>query len=202
MATMTADGRVVGTHQNDRLVIFASSLGTVFEWYDFYIYGTLGAILASKFFSGVAPTSAFIFTLLAFAAGFAVRPFGALVFGRLGDLVGRKYTFLLTMTLMGLGTVLIGGLPTYASIAIVAPFLLIVLRLVQGLALGGEYGGAATYVAEHAPQGKRGFYTSWIQTTATLGLFMALLIILGIRTAMGEAAFNEWGWRIPFLLSV
>ena len=174
----------------------------MFEWYDFYIYGTLGAILASKFFSGVAPTSAFIFTLLAFAAGFAVRPFGALVFGRLGDLVGRKYTFLVTMTLMGIGTFLIGVLPTYASIGIAAPILLIVLRLVQGLALGGEYGGAATYVAEHAPQGKRGLYTSWIQTTATLGLFMALLVILGIRTAMGEAAFNDWGWRIPFLLSV
>jgi MFS family permease len=203
MATVTyGDRSVVGTRQNDRLVIFASSLGTVFEWYDFYIYGTLGAILAGKFFSGVAPTSAFIFTLLAFAAGFAVRPFGALVFGRLGDLVGRKYTFLVTMTLMGFGTFLIGVLPTYASIGIAAPILLIVLRLVQGLALGGEYGGAATYVAEHAPMGKRGLYTSWIQTTATLGLFMALLIILGIRTAMGEAAFNEWGWRIPFLLSV
>ena len=202
MSTMTADGRVVATPQNDRLVIFASSLGTVFEWYDFYIYGTLGAILASKFFSGVAPTSAFIFTLLAFAAGFAVRPFGALVFGRLGDLVGRKYTFLVTMTLMGFGTFLIGVLPTYASIGIAAPILLIVLRLVQGLALGGEYGGAATYVAEHAPNGKRGLYTSWIQTTATLGLFMALLIILGIRTVMGEEAFNDWGWRIPFLLSV
>jgi MFS family permease len=199
---MTADGRVVAAPQNDRLVIFASSLGTVFEWYDFYIYGTLGAILASKFFSGVAPTSAFIFTLLAFAAGFAVRPFGALVFGRLGDLVGRKYTFLVTMTLMGFGTFLIGVLPTYASIGIAAPILLIVLRLVQGLALGGEYGGAATYVAEHAPNGKRGLYTSWIQTTATLGLFMALLIILGIRTVMGEEAFNDWGWRLPFLLSV
>ena len=202
MSTTTADGRVVGAKQNDRLVIFASSLGTVFEWYDFYIYGTLGAILASKFFSGVAPTSAFIFTLLAFAAGFAVRPFGALVFGRLGDLVGRKYTFLVTMTLMGIGTFLIGVLPTYASIGIAAPILLIVLRLVQGLALGGEYGGAATYVAEHAPNGKRGLYTSWIQTTATLGLFMALLVILGIRTVMGETAFNDWGWRIPFLLSV
>jgi MFS family permease len=204
MATMTVGSDRLGgkVKQNDRLVIFASSLGTVFEWYDFYIYGALGAILASKFFSGVAPTSAFIFTLLAFAAGFAVRPFGALVFGRLGDLVGRKYTFLVTMTLMGIGTFLIGVLPTYASIGIAAPILLIVLRLVQGLALGGEYGGAATYVAEHAPHGKRGLYTSWIQTTATLGLFMALLVILGIRTAMGEAAFNEWGWRIPFLLSV
>ena len=202
MATTTVDSRATTGRQSDATVIFASSLGTVFEWYDFYIYGTLGAILASKFFSGVAPNAAFIFTLLAFAAGFAVRPFGALVFGRLGDLVGRKYTFLVTMTLMGIGTFLIGVLPTYASIGIAAPILLIVLRLVQGLALGGEYGGAATYVAEHAPQGKRGLYTSWIQTTATLGLFMALLVILGIRTAMGEAAFNDWGWRIPFLLSV
>jgi MFS family permease len=204
MATMTAGGKAGELHAsgNERLVIFASSLGTVFEWYDFYIYGTLGAILAGKFFAGVAPNVAFIFTLLAFAAGFAVRPFGALVFGRLGDLVGRKYTFLVTMTLMGLGTFLIGVLPTYASIGIVAPVLLIALRLVQGLALGGEYGGAATYVAEHSPMGKRGLYTSWIQTTATLGLFMALLVILGIRTLMGEQAFTEWGWRIPFLLSI
>ncbi len=201
MATLAVDSERVGTHQNDRLVIFASSLGTVFEWYDFYIYGTLAAILAGKFFTGVTPTAAFIFTLLAFAAGFAVRPFGALFFGRLGDMIGRKYTFLVTMTLMGLGTFLIGVLPTYGSIGIVAPVLLIALRLVQGLALGGEYGGAATYVAEHAPQGKRGLYTSWIQTTATLGLFMALLLILGIRTAMGETDFNDWGWRIPFLLS-
>jgi len=202
MATMTVGSARSGAMTGEqRLVIFASSLGTVFEWYDFYIYGTLGVILASKFFSGVAPTAAFIFTLLAFAAGFAVRPFGALIFGRLGDLVGRKYTFLVTMTLMGIGTFLIGVLPTYASWGIAAPILLIVLRLVQGLALGGEYGGAATYVAEHAPHGKRGLYTSWIQTTATLGLFMALLVILGIRTAMGETAFNDWGWRIPFLLS-
>jgi MFS family permease len=185
----------------ERMVIFASSLGTVFEWYDFYIYGTLAAILAGKFFSGVAPTAAFIFTLLAFAAGFAVRPFGALFFGRLGDLIGRKYTFLVTMTLMGIGTFLIGVLPTYATAGIAAPVILIALRLVQGLALGGEYGGAATYVAEHAPKGKRGYYTSWIQTTATVGLFMALLIILGIRSWMGETEFVAWGWRIPFLLS-
>src|SRR4051794_32922638 len=184
-----------------RRVIFASSLGTVFEWYDFYLYGSLAAIISKQFFSGVNPTAGFIFTLLAFAAGFAVRPFGALIFGRLGDLVGRKYTFLVTMTLMGIGTFLIGVLPTYASWGIAAPVMLILLRLVQGLALGGEYGGAATYVAEHAPPGKRGFYTSWIQTTATLGLFMALLIILGLRTSMGEQAFNDWGWRVPFLLS-
>jgi len=186
----------------ERKVIFASSLGTIFEWYDFYIYGTLAAILAKEFFSGVAPTAAFIFTLLAFAAGFAVRPFGALVFGRIGDLVGRKYTFLITITFMGLGTFCIGLLPSYASAGLVAPIILIALRLVQGLALGGEYGGAAIYVAEHAPHGKRGLYTSWIQTTATLGLFMALLLVLGIRTAMGEESFGVWGWRIPFLLSV
>jgi len=185
-----------------RMVIFASSLGTVFEWYDFYIYGTLAAFLAKYFFSTDVPENVrFIFTLLAFAAGFAVRPFGALIFGRMGDMIGRKYTFLVTMTLMGIGTFFIGVLPSYASWGIMAPVVLIALRLVQGLALGGEYGGAATYVAEHAPQDKRGFYTSWIQTTATLGLFMALLLILGIRTAMGEQAFGEWGWRIPFLLS-
>jgi MFS family permease len=184
-----------------RLVIFASSLGTVFEWYDFYIYGTLGAFLAKYFFSNVPPNVGFIFALLAFAAGFAVRPFGALIFGRLGDTIGRKYTFLVTMTLMGFGTFFIGVLPGYASWGIAAPVVLIALRLVQGLALGGEYGGAAIYVAEHAPKDKRGYYTSWIQTTATLGLFMALLLILGIRTAMGETAFGDWGWRVPFLLS-
>jgi MFS family permease len=183
-------------------VIFASSLGTVFEWYDFYLYGSLSAIIAKQFFSGVNPTAAFIFALLAFAAGFAVRPFGALVFGRLGDLVGRKYTFLITIVLMGLSTFIVGVLPSYASIGIAAPVMLIALRLVQGLALGGEYGGAATYVAEHAPKGRRGFYTSWIQTTATLGLFLSLLVILGTRTYMGEEAFADWGWRIPFLLSI
>ncbi|NUR13956.1 MAG: MFS transporter [Bradyrhizobium sp.] len=185
----------------ERKVIFASSLGTVFEWYDFYIYGTLGAFLAKYFFSNVPPNVGFIFALLAFAAGFAVRPFGALIFGRLGDMIGRKYTFLVTMTLMGVGTFFIGLLPGYATWGIAAPVVLILLRLVQGLALGGEYGGAATYVAEHAPQNKRGYYTSWIQTTATLGLFLALLLILGIRTAMGEESFGDWGWRIPFLLS-
>ena len=199
MTTITMNReRARGMTSEERLVIFASSLGTVFEWYDFYIYGTLAAILAKQFFSGVNATAAFIFTLLAFAAGFAVRPFGALLFGRIGDLVGRKYTFLITMTLMGLGTFLIGVLPSYASVGITAPVILI---LVQGLALGGEYGGAATYVAEHAPQGRRGFYTSWIQTTATVGLFMALLIVLGLRTWQGEEAFGDWGWRIPFLLS-
>jgi MFS family permease len=199
---MTASGyREGGMTSEERLVIFASSLGTVFEWYDFYIYGTLAPILAAQFFSGVNPTAAFIFTLLAFAAGFAVRPFGALFFGRLGDLIGRKYTFLITMTLMGAGTFFIGLLPSYASAGLIAPVILICLRLFQGLALGGEYGGAAIYVAEHAPKNKRGYYTSWIQTTATVGLFMALLIVLGIRTGQGEPNFASWGWRIPFLLS-
>ena len=188
--------------RDDVLVIGASSLGTVFEWYDFYLYGLLAAIISQQFFSGVDQTTGFIFALAAFAAGFAVRPFGALVFGRLGDLVGRKYTFLVTMGLMGLSTFVVGLLPSYASVGIAAPIMLIVLRLIQGLALGGEYGGAATYVAEHAPEGRRGFYTSWIQTTATLGLFAALLVVIGTRTMLGEAAFQEWGWRIPFLLSL
>ncbi|GAA0496631.1 MFS transporter [Pigmentiphaga daeguensis] len=188
--------------KEERRVIFASSLGTVFEWYDFYLYGSLAAIIAKQFFSGVNDTAAFIFALLAFAAGFAVRPFGALVFGRLGDLVGRKYTFLITILIMGLSTFIVGILPSYASIGIAAPVILILLRLAQGLALGGEYGGAATYVAEHAPQGKRGAYTAWIQTTATLGLFLSLLVILGVRNATGEEAFASWGWRIPFLVSI
>ena len=188
--------------KEERRVIFASSLGTVFEWYDFYLYGSLAAIIAKQFFSGVNDTAAFIFALLAFAAGFAVRPFGALVFGRLGDMVGRKYTFLITILIMGLSTFIVGILPSYASIGIAAPVILIILRLAQGLALGGEYGGAATYVAEHAPQGKRGAYTSWIQTTATLGLFLSLLVILGVRNATGEEAFAAWGWRIPFLVSI
>ncbi|AVT07398.1 MFS transporter [Paracidovorax avenae] len=186
----------------ERKVILASSLGTVFEWYDFYLYGSLAAIIAKQFFSGLDAGSAFIFALLAFAAGFIVRPFGALVFGRLGDMIGRKYTFLVTILIMGLSTFIVGVLPTYASIGVAAPVILIVLRMLQGLALGGEYGGAATYVAEHAPQGKRGAYTSWIQTTATMGLFLSLLVILGTRTAMGEQAFTDWGWRIPFLVSI
>jgi MFS family permease len=188
--------------KEERKVIFASSLGTVFEWYDFYLYGSLAAIISKQFFSGVNDTAAFIFALLAFAAGFAVRPFGALVFGRLGDLVGRKYTFLITIMLMGLSTFIVGCLPSYASIGIAAPVILIVLRLLQGLALGGEYGGAATYVAEHAPHGRRGYFTSWIQTTATLGLFLSLLVILATRTLTGEDNFAAWGWRIPFLVSV
>ncbi len=188
--------------REERRVIFASSLGTVFEWYDFYLYGSLAAIIAGHFFSGVNPTAGFIFALLAFAAGFAVRPFGALVFGRLGDLVGRKYTFLITILIMGSSTFLVGLLPSYSSIGMAAPVILIVLRLLQGLALGGEYGGAATYVAEHAPQGRRGYFTSWIQTTATLGLFLSLLVILGVRLSLGESTFSDWGWRIPFLVSI
>jgi MFS family permease len=187
---------------NQWLVIGASSLGTVFEWYDFYLYGLLAAVISAQFFSGVNEVTGFIFALAAFAAGFAVRPFGALVFGRLGDLVGRKHTFLITMSIMGGATFLVGLLPSYAKIGVTAPVLLVVLRLLQGLALGGEYGGAATYVAEHAPANKRGLYTSWIQTTATLGLFAALLVVIGTRTAIGEDAFKAWGWRIPFLLSL
>jgi MFS family permease len=202
MTTMAVNApRTGGMTSEQKLVIFASSLGTVFEWYDFYIYGTLAVFLAKYFFSSVPANVAFIFTLLAFAAGFAVRPFGALIFGRLGDMIGRKYTFIITMSLMGIGTFFIGVLPGFATWGILAPIVLICLRLVQGLALGGEYGGAAIYVAEHAPSNKRGYYTSWIQTTATLGLFMAILLVLGIRTWMGEAAFGDWGWRLPFLLS-
>ncbi|PTU31722.1 MFS transporter [Stenotrophobium rhamnosiphilum] len=189
------------TKAEERKVIFASSLGTVFEWYDFYLYGSLAAIIAKQFFSGLNDTSAFIFALLAFAAGFAVRPFGALVFGRLGDMVGRKYTFLVTILIMGLSTFLVGVLPNYASIGVAAPIILITLRLLQGLALGGEYGGAATYVAEHSGNHNRGYATSWIQTTATGGLFLSLLVILGCRLTLGNEAFEEWGWRIPFLVS-
>jgi Sugar (and other) transporter len=185
----------------ERKVIFASSLGTVFEWYDFYLYGSLAAIIAKQFFAGLDAGSAFIFALLAFAAGFIVRPFGALVFGRLGDLIGRKYTFLVTILLMGGATFVVGILPNYNTIGVAAPVILIALRMLQGLALGGEYGGAATYVAEHAPAGRRGAYTAWIQTTATLGLFLSLLVILFTREFTG-AAFDDWGWRIPFLVSI
>ncbi|MBP7551755.1 MAG: MFS transporter, partial [Gemmatimonadaceae bacterium] len=190
------------TTREARKVIVASSLGTVFEWYDFYLYGSLAGIISKQFFSGVNPTAAFIFALLAFAAGFAVRPFGALVFGRLGDLVGRKHTFLITILIMGVSTFVVGVLPSYASIGIAAPVLLVLMRLLQGLALGGEYGGAATYVAEHAPPGARGAYTSWIQTTATMGLFLSLLVILACRVTLGTEAFESWGWRIPFLVSL
>ena len=209
MATITAppgSGRPAAAAGNmtreEKKVIFASSLGTVFEWYDFYLYGSLAGIIARQFFSGLDPTSAYIFALLAFAAGFLVRPFGAIFFGRLGDMIGRKYTFLVTILIMGASTFIVGLLPNYASIGIAAPVILIALRLLQGLALGGEYGGAATYVAEHAPHDKRGAYTSWIQTTATLGLFISLVVILGVRNFLGEKDFAEWGWRIPFLLSI
>jgi MFS family permease len=202
---MTAGGKAVrsaaGLTKEERKVIFASSLGTIFEWYDFYLYGTLAPIIATQFFIGD-PTTKFILTLLAFAAGFIVRPFGALVFGRLGDMIGRKYTFLITILIMGASTFIVGLLPSHASIGIAAPIILVSLRILQGLALGGEYGGAATYVAEHAPEGRRGFFTSWIQTTATLGLFLSLLVILGVRTSMDEKDFADWGWRVPFLVSV
>jgi len=201
MATAAASAATPMT-AGEKKVIFASSLGTVFEWYDFYLYGSLAPIIAKQFFAGLDPQAAFIASLLAFAAGFIVRPFGALVFGRLGDMIGRKYTFLVTILIMGLSTFIVGVLPSYATIGAAAPVILIGLRLLQGLALGGEYGGAATYVAEHAPHGKRGAYTSWIQTTATLGLFLSLMVILGTRTALGEKEFGEWGWRVPFIVSI
>ncbi|WP_292051823.1 MULTISPECIES: MFS transporter [unclassified Brevundimonas] len=205
MTDRTLNGSDDGDHsvaKNDRLVIAASSVGTVIEWYDFYLYGSLAAIISAQFFSGVNETTGFIFALMAFAAGFAVRPFGAIVFGRLGDLWGRKNTFLVTMLLMGLSTFVVGLLPPYAVLGVAAPIILVLMRLIQGLALGGEYGGAATYVAEHAPHGKRGFYTSFIQITATVGLLLSLMVILGVRTVVGEEAFLDWGWRIPFLVSI
>ena len=198
----TAQAPSTNITSEERKVIFASSLGTVFEWYDFYLYGALAPIIAKQFFAGTDPNTAFIFALLAFAAGFLVRPFGAIVFGRLGDMVGRKYTFLVTILLMGVSTFIVGLLPNYASIGIAAPIILVSLRIIQGLALGGEYGGAATYVAEHAPDDKRGAFTAWIQTTATLGLFLSLMVILAARTSIGEEGFADWGWRIPFLVSI
>jgi len=201
MTTTTATATRHRMTKEERKVIFASSLGTVFEWYDFYLYGSLAAVIGKQFFSGVNETTAFIFALMAFAAGFAVRPFGAVVFGRLGDLVGRKYTFLITIMIMGLSTFVVGLLPSYETIGVAAPVILVCLRLLQGLALGGEYGGAATYVAEHAPQNRRGEYTAWIQTTATLGLFLSLIVILLTRNLTG-AEFETWGWRIPFLVSI
>ena len=202
MATVGGEITHAPMTSDEKRVIFASSLGTVFEWYDFYLAGSLAAFISKSFFSGVNPTAGFIFTLLGFAAGFAVRPFGAIVFGRLGDLVGRKYTFLITIVIMGLSTFIVGFLPGYATIGMASPVIFIAMRLLQGLALGGEYGGAATYVAEHAPANRRGYYTSWIQTTATLGLFLSLLVILGVRTSIGEDAFGAWGWRIPFVASL
>lgn len=204
MAAVTNAGSNGGTpaRQSERMIIIASSLGTVFEWYDFYLYGLLATIITAQFFSGVNETTGFIFALAAFAAGFAVRPFGALVFGRIGDMVGRKNTFLVTMGIMGVSTFVVGLLPSYATMGVAAPVLLVLLRLLQGLALGGEYGGAATYVAEHAPAHRRGLHTSFIQTTATLGLFAALLMVIGVRTLIGEPAFAAWGWRVPFLASI
>ena len=203
MSTLTAtQATSTGMTKDERFVILASSLGTVFEWYDFYLYGSLASIIGAQFFSAYPPATRDIFALLAFAAGFLVRPFGAIVFGRIGDIVGRKYTFLVTILIMGLSTFIVGLLPNAATIGFAAPVILIALRLAQGLALGGEYGGAATYVAEHAPNGKRGYYTSFIQTTATLGLFLSLLVILFTRTILGEADFALWGWRVPFLVSV
>jgi len=200
--SMKAAGATAPMTKEEKKVIFASSLGTVFEWYDFYLYGSLAVFIGKQFFSALDPTAQFIASLLAFAAGFIVRPFGALVFGRLGDMIGRKYTFLVTILIMGLSTFIVGVLPSYASIGVAAPIILIGLRILQGLALGGEYGGAATYVAEHAPHGRRGAYTAWIQTTATLGLMLSLMVILGVRTFLGEVAFADWGWRVPFLLSI
>src|SRR6201998_3998630 len=197
MSSTTADlANVDSTQKNHWLIVGGASLGTVFEWYDFYLYGLLASIISAQFFSGVNEVTGFIFALAAFAAGFAARPLGALVFGRLGDLVGRKHTFLITMSIMGGATFLVGLLPNYASAGIFAPLARAILRLLQGLALGGEYGGAATYVAEHAPSGKRGFYTSFIQTTATLGLFLSIIVIVIVRTQMGEKDFADWGWRI------
>jgi MFS family permease len=193
--------QTVSTGKEERKIIIASSLGTVFEWYDFFLYGAMAAVISKQFFAGVNDTTAFIFALLAFAAGFIVRPFGALVFGRLGDMIGRKYTFLATIIIMGLSTFAVGLLPGYASIGIAAPIILIALRMLQGLALGGEYGGAATYVAEHAPAGKRGLHTGWIQSTATLGLLLSLIVVLASRYISGDG-FDAWGWRIPFLLSI
>src|SRR3954469_18007616 len=205
MSIAATPGMVPATRRmtaEERKVIIASSAGTVFEWYDFYLAGSLAANISQNFVPGTNDTAKFIFVLFGFAAGFAVRPFGALVFGRLGDMIGRKYTFLVTMAIMGLATFLVGLLPGYQTIGYAAPVIFIICRLLQGLALGGEYGGAATYVAEHAPHGRRGFYTSWIQTTATVGLFLSLIVILVCRSFLGEQAFGEWGWRIPFLVSI
>jgi MFS family permease len=202
MATESEVLPVAAKGQNDKLVITASSLGTVFEWYDFYLYGLLATALSRHFFSGVNETTGFILALMAFAAGFAVRPFGALVFGRVGDIVGRKNTFLVTMAIMGLSTFAVGFLPSYDTIGIAAPIILMILRLLQGLAIGGEYGGAAVYIAEHAPPGKRGFYTSFIQTTAMIGLILASTFVVGLRNFMDAETFNAWGWRLPFIFSI
>jgi MFS family permease len=200
MSNELAVARPQAINAEERRVIFAASLGAVFEWYDFFLYGSLAALIAAQFFSSLNPTTAFVFALLTFAAGFIVRPIGALVFGRLGDLVGRKYTFLLTILIMGFSTVLVGLLPGYATLGVTAPIVLVALRMLQGLALGGEYGAAATYVAEHAPSDKRGGWTSWIQTTSTIGLLLSIIVILIVRTLTGKS-FEVWGWRIPYLFS-
>jgi MFS family permease len=192
----------LATRAEERRVIFASSLGTVFEWYDFYLYATLAPFFAALFFPKGNDTAALLSAFATYAAGFLVRPFGAIVFGRVGDLVGRKYTFLVTILVMGASTFLVGVLPTYSKIGVLAPILLVSLRLLQGLALGGEYGGAATYVAEHAPNGRRGYATSWIQTTATIGFFLSLLVIGVLRTSMSKETFADWGWRVPFWISL
>jgi MFS family permease len=201
MLKLTNRSGTFGIEREHRRVIFAASLGTAFEWYDFFLYGSLATVISRHFFAGVNETTGFILALLTFAAGFAVRPFGAMVFGRLGDLVGRKKTFLITILIMGTATALVGVLPTYATVGIAAPVALVTLRILQGLAIGGEYGGAAVYVAEHAPPDKRGLYTSWIQTTSTLGLLLSLIVVLATRAALGPA-FERWGWRIPFIVSV
>ena len=202
MTATTIEERKRPMTREEKKVILASSAGTIFEWYDFYLYGSLAAIIGAQFFSAFPEATRNVFALLAFAAGFLVRPFGALFFGRLGDMVGRKYTFLMTILIMGISTFVVGLLPSYETIGWIAPVILIILRMLQGLALGGEYGGAVVYVAEHAPNNRRGFYTSWIQTTATLGLLLSLMVILAVRSWTGEAAFAAWGWRIPFLLSI
>src|SRR6187399_1960661 len=201
MSVIAAHAPASDFKPEEKRVIFASSLGTVFEWYDFYLYAVLAPFFAALFFPPGNATAALLSAFAAYAAGFLVRPFGALLFGRIGDLVGRKYTFLVTILVMGFSTFAVGLLPTYETVGWLAPILMVTLRLLQGLALGGEYGGAATYVAEHAPNHRRGLYTSFIQTTATLGLFAALLVVIGIRTALGEAAFASWGWRLPFFAS-
>src|SRR6266487_5132405 len=203
MATLTSPtyyGEASKPKQRLGFVIAASSCGTLIEWYDFYLYGVLAGLFGTHFFPGDMKQG-FLYSLGIFWTGFVVRPFGAVIFGHLGDLIGRKYTFMLTLGLMGLATFLVGCLPTYDTWGMAAPILLLIIRAVQGLALGGEYGGAATYIAEHAPDGKRGLYTSWIQTTATIGIVFALLVILICRLSLGDAAFTDWGWRIPFLIS-
>src|ERR1700722_17635074 len=202
MASVAVSGPSAAVRANLPFIIGASSVGTLIEWYDFYLYGVLAVFFSKHFFSAqIDPSLAFILSLAVFWTGFLVRPFGAIVFGHLGDLIGRKFTFMLTLLLMGASTFVVGLLPGFDSIGLLAPVLLVAMRVLQGLALGGEYGGAATYIAEHAPDGKRGFYTSWIQTTATMGIVLALLVILACRLGFGDQAFGDWAWRLPFLIS-